>query len=234
MLCDRLQPVIISARSPDQAAYRKEYSTPDHVLAVTLLVDGCAEWNQDMWIGLVDFEKSFDAVELSSLWMMLRSLGVGEGYIGLLQKMRKHQTATVIAGAESRAFNLSRGVKQGDPISALLFIPVMEVCFRNLKKSWHGLNKPRLGQYYGMVVDRPGDPLTHRRFADDVLLIAESKGRVIEMPADLKKEAALYGLVVHMGKTKALTNVTAYVPHNCAGGRGPGRGETYCVLAHAR
>ena len=134
-----------------------------------------------------------------------------------------NQTATVIAGAESRAFNLSRGVKQGDPISALLFIPVMEVCFRNLKKSWHGLNKPRLGQYYGMVVDRPGDPLTHRRFADDVLLIAESKGRVIEMPADLKKEAALYGLVVHMGKTSTDT-CHGRCTCNRAGGRGPGRG----------
>eukprot|EP00959_Pyramimonas_sp_CCMP1952_P246305 5148115-Pyramimonas_sp.AAC.1 len=64
------------------------------MLAVTLLVEGCAEWKQDLWIGLVDVEKAFDTMEHCSLWMALRLLGVGEEYIGQLQKLYRHQTAT--------------------------------------------------------------------------------------------------------------------------------------------
>ena len=40
-----------------------------------------------------------------------------------------------------------------------------------------------------MVIDDPLDPLTNLRFADDVLLIACSKGDVIKMISDLGREA---------------------------------------------
>ena len=98
-------------------------------------------------------------------------------------------------------------MKQGDPISALLFIAVMEACFRSLKKRWHGLNQRRTGQYYGFVIDSQTDPLTNLRFADDVLLLAQSKSDVVKMLRDLQQEASKYGLVVHLGKTKVLTNM---------------------------
>eukprot|EP00959_Pyramimonas_sp_CCMP1952_P308046 6447040-Pyramimonas_sp.AAC.1 len=78
MLYNRLQPTIIAEQSVDQAAYRRGYSTTDHLLSVTLLVEGCAEWNEDLWLGLVDFEKAFDAVEHPALWDVLRTLGVSE------------------------------------------------------------------------------------------------------------------------------------------------------------
>ena len=97
-------------------------------------------------------------------------------------------------------------MKQGDPISALLFVAVMEVWFRSLKKRWNNLNFRRTGQYYGFVVDSVLDPLTNLRFADDVLLLAQSKADVVKMLRDLKDEAAKYGLAVHLGKTKILTN----------------------------
>ena len=84
MLCNRLQPTITSEQSADQAAYRKGYSTTDHLLAVTLLVEGCAEWNVDLWLGLVDFEKAFDTIEHPALWDALRALGVCEAHVVLL------------------------------------------------------------------------------------------------------------------------------------------------------
>eukprot|EP00959_Pyramimonas_sp_CCMP1952_P341213 7148064-Pyramimonas_sp.AAC.1 len=47
MLRDRPQPFIISAQSSDREARQQEYSTSDHMLAVTLLVEGCSERGQD-------------------------------------------------------------------------------------------------------------------------------------------------------------------------------------------
>ena len=63
-----------------------------------------------------------------------------------------------------------------------------------------------------MVVDTPEDPLTNLRFADDFVLVAVNKSGVSKMLADLKKEAAKYGLVAHMGKTKILTSASLNLP----------------------
>ena len=176
------------------------------MLSLTLLLEKCQEWNQCAWLCLVDFEKAIDTVDHDALWRVLYDFDVDVPYITLLKKLYANQSAVVCAGAESRSFSLARGVKQGDPISALLFIAVMEACFGNLKNRWRSLNKRRTEQYYGFVIDDPEEPLTNLRFADDVLLFAQSKADARKMLADLKKEASKYGLAVHLGKTKILTN----------------------------
>ena len=59
------------------------------------------------------------------------------------------------------------------------------------------------------MIDNPEDPLTNLRFADDVLLIARNKSDVGKMTKDLKVEARVFGLSLHAGKTKVLTNTTS-------------------------
>ena len=76
MLCARLKCTIIGQQSVDQAAYRQGFSTEDHLLCVTLLLERSSEWNAPVWLGLVDFEKAFDTVEHSTLWCALCELGV--------------------------------------------------------------------------------------------------------------------------------------------------------------
>ena len=77
--------------------------------------------------------------------------------------------------------------------------------FRELKKKWGQLNKRRSGQYYGMVIDDPSDPLTNLRFADDVLLVAQSSSDIRKMMSDFRHAAEKYGLTLHPGKIKVMT-----------------------------
>ena len=136
----------------------------------------------------------------------LAEQGVEIPYVDLLKKLYNHQSATVLSGAESRRFQIERGVKQGDPISSFLFLVVLESIFRTLKQRWSRLNANRKGQYYGMVIDNPEDPLMDLRFADDVILVAACKRDMAKMIVDLQSEAQRYGLKIHMGKTVVLTN----------------------------
>eukprot|EP00973_Karenia_brevis_P080329 11143847-Karenia_brevis.AAC.1 len=76
----------------------------------------------NMWLGLVDFEKAFDTVEHVPLWKVLKEQGLSDAYIGLLRKLYANQCAAVHTDVKSRTFSITRGVKQGDPISAILFI----------------------------------------------------------------------------------------------------------------
>ena len=101
---------------------------------------------------------------------------------------------------------MTRGVKQGDPISGLLFIAVLEERMRNLKKKWALTNKKRCGLQFGMPIYQCSENLTNLRFADDILLIATSRSDIAKMVSHLKDEASKYGLKMHTGKTKVLTN----------------------------
>lgn len=144
---------------------------------------------------LVDFEEAFGTVEHETLCMVLEEQGVHRAYIDLIKALYKDQTATVTAGCQSRTFALQRRVKQGDPISALLFIAAMEAVFGRLKQRWHRRNtERRTEQYYGIVVDNPSDPLTNLRCADDVILFGTSKGDIGKMITELSQEAKKYGL----------------------------------------
>ncbi|CAK0810916.1 unnamed protein product [Prorocentrum cordatum] len=83
----------------------------------------------------------------------------------------------------------------------------MERCSWSLKSKWGSLNKRRTGQYSGFVIDDPCHSLTNLRFADDVLLFAQSQRDAANMLSHLQQEAAQYGLIVHPDKTKVLANV---------------------------
>ena len=112
-----------------------------------LITELCSEWRSELRLGLIDFEKAFDTVEHDVLWEVLKEQGLHLDYIDIMKRLYDGQTAYVQAGAASRRFPLLRGVKQGDPVSALLFIAVMEQCFRSLKKRWKSPNRRRSGQY---------------------------------------------------------------------------------------
>ena len=171
-----------------------------------LLLERVTEWNCSFWLGLVDYEKAFDTVEHEPLWNVLRENGVEETYVYLLMLLYANQSGSVLAGKESRSFSLLRGVKQGDPISGLLFIAVMESIFKKLKTRWHSLNGRRKGLPYGVVIDHDTDPLSNLRFADDVLLFATSQQDMAKMLRDLAILSATYGLKLHADKTIVLTN----------------------------
>ena len=141
MLCDRLQPKFDEKQSQDQAAYRKGFSTEDHLLTVNLLLERSKEWGTVLWLGLVDFEKAFDTVEHDELWKTMVKQGVPGPYVDILKALYESQTATVRATAVSREFNIGRGVRQGDPLSALLFSMFMEDMVEPLKQKWAKLNQ---------------------------------------------------------------------------------------------
>ena len=205
VLCSRLMEFLIPQQSVDQAAYRKGFSTQDHLLAVTLLIEKSREFNFPVWFALVDFEKAFDTVEHGILWQTLVQQGVPVHYVALLEKIYSEQMVSVQAGTRSRWFSISRGVRQGDPISALLFIAIMQACFGELQTKWGKANKRRKGLQFGVPVGLNGRNLTDLRFADDVIMVAQRRGDIAKMLRDLSACALKFGLKINYSKTRVLT-----------------------------
>ena len=117
IIYSRIIKKIDEAQSVDQAGFRKFFSTDDHLLTTTILIERVWKSNQPLWICAVDFQKAFDSVIFDSIWASLRESGVEEGYIHLLECLYSDQKGTVKFGVQSDEFNIESGTKQGDPPS---------------------------------------------------------------------------------------------------------------------
>ena len=164
------------------------------------------EFNKEAWITLVDFEKAFDSVEHASLWHVLKKQKVPDHFVKILKTLYKQQSAHVRIDVESRKFPLERGVKQGDPISALLFIAIMQDLCNEVDKKWQNRNANGRERLLGIdISNETGRTMTNLRFADDVLLLARSPTDMELMLNDFAEQASEYGLKINLGKTKILT-----------------------------
>lgn len=70
----------------------------------------------------LDFEKAFDHINHEYLWATLFAMQLDPMVIILLQGLVTNAQANVhVNGLFTQSFPLERGVKQGDPVSPLLF-----------------------------------------------------------------------------------------------------------------
>ena len=83
----------------------------------------------------MDVERAFDSLDHSFLISVLKKFGFGKNFITWIEILLKDQQSCVInGGTTTQCFNLERGAPQGDPVSAYLFILVLEILFLFIKK----------------------------------------------------------------------------------------------------
>ena len=84
----------------------------------------------------MDIEKAFDSFDHYFLLFALKKIGFDERFIHWIKILLKKQQSCVINGGfTTRYFNLEKGARQGDPISAYLFIRALEVIFELIKNN---------------------------------------------------------------------------------------------------
>ena len=84
----------------------------------------------------VDIEKAFDSINHSFLMCVLKKFGFGNDFRKWIQILMKNPESCVINGGKTTPyFKLERGTRQGDPISAYLFIIALEVVFSLIKEN---------------------------------------------------------------------------------------------------
>ena len=90
--------------------------------------------NLTLYFAFVDLEKAFDRVPRKVLWWAMRSLGIDEWIVRLVQAMYSNARSRVRVGdSYSEEFEVTVGVHQGSVLSPLLFIIVLEALSRDFR-----------------------------------------------------------------------------------------------------
>ena len=110
-------------------------------------------------------------------------------YVKLLERLYKHQYGNV----GLHQFPITRGVRQGDILSALLFNAVLEHAMQKWKRKLrsHG---------FCLHPDNEHERLTNVRYADDILLFGKSISEVVIMLELLVEVLQDYGLSLNEQK----------------------------------
>lgn len=182
---DAYQPV-------EQAAFRKGYSTNDHLLTVKIIIEKSIEYNFPIHMAFVDYEKAFDSVEHWAIFEELDKARIDHRYKNLLKNIYQRANAKIRLHEETDNIEIKRGIRQGDTISPKLFTLALEGIFKKLEWGNMGLNIS-------------GAKISHLRFADDIVLFADNTMDLERMLYELDRESSKIGLKMNKTKTKIMS-----------------------------
>ncbi|XP_046864746.1 uncharacterized protein LOC124459301 [Xenia sp. Carnegie-2017] len=142
------------------------------------------EKDRELYMVFVDLEKAFDKVPRKVIEYALRKKGVTENMVRAVMETYEGVEAVVTEeGARSGVFEVKVGVHQGSVLSPLLFACVMDVLTEEVRRKegcWCLL------------------------YADYIVLVAESKQKVLEWYREWKTAIEVKGLKVNEAKTKGM------------------------------
>ena len=120
----------------------------------------------------LDIEKAYDHVNWEALFYLLDWTGLWLKWRGWIKACVTFvHFSTLVIGSHESFFGSSRGLRQGDPLSPLLFLLIMEVLSRILKKTEE--NNLIRGFLVG-AVNSVGMQISHLLFADNTILFCDA------------------------------------------------------------
>ena len=88
----------------------------------------------EVFLVTMDIEKAFDSLNHNFIISTLEKYGFGKNFILWVKILLRDQESCVInGGTTTKYFSLGTGARQGDPISAFLFVLALEVLFILIK-----------------------------------------------------------------------------------------------------
>ena len=142
-LSTRVRKVFSNLTDSRQTAYVNERFIGESGCLIDDVIKVCDIQKISGYLLPVDFKKAFDSLIHKFLIAVFTKYDFGEDFIDWIKILLRDQESCVINGGHTTTyFRLERGARQGDPISAYLFILALELFFILIKsnKNIHGIN----------------------------------------------------------------------------------------------
>ena len=189
ILLQRIQPLLLAKRRPQQSGFTSGRSAMDAVLALRLLASVHREFNQPLNVAYVDIKAAFDSVDRSALWKILKIIGVPSQLSSLIIGLHENTMASVrTSSGVSPPFPTTSGVRQGCVLAPSLFCTAIDQIMTSCEGS------------YGITVD--SNSFGDLDYADDAALMASDPSRWHSILSHFRDAAASVGLCPSWSKTK--------------------------------
>ena len=195
ILADRLKATLTTVINPDQTGFISNRFIGDNTRLLYDTINHCEMEHKEGLIIVLDFAKAFDTIEWSYIYSCMQLFGYGERFISFIKLLHQGSTSVIENnGHLSKQIELSRGCRQGDPISPYIFVLCAEIlshCIRECEDV-RGL------EIYGTEI-------AVSQYADDTTLFLEGSLDVIKrLMSILGWFKKISGLAINVDKTKAV------------------------------
>jgi hypothetical protein len=186
-------------RARGQAGFRHDHRVANHLFTLRALVDR-AHAGKHAFAAFVDkFSKAFDTIPRDLLWRRMQEIGLHGEMLSALQAMYRDVRCRVrTSQGLTDSFESTWGVKQGCPLSPLLFSLYVDPMEEEL------LTEDATDEIDGDFLSLAGVPVPCLLFADDLVLLSSTRAGLQAMLGTLERFSRRTGLTVNMGKTKVV------------------------------
>src|SRR5258705_3720333 len=116
-------------------------------------------------VAFIDIEKAYDSVDHELLWIKLQKIGIPPRFINMIKIVyQKMEVVRIGQHVMEEPIRITRGVMQGDPMSAILF----NLFLSDFDEEMKGEEIPKINFFHTKA------EIAYLQFADDVALFAEN------------------------------------------------------------
>jgi hypothetical protein len=196
LLANRLQNRILELVHVNQYGFLKSRNIQDCVGWAYEYLHQCKQSGNEVVILKLDFAKAFDTVEHQAIMRVLACQGYDEKWLHWMSMIMGTGTSSVLLnGVPGKKFFCKRGVRQGDPLSPILFVSVAELLQCMVNQLFHeGI--------FLAPLPIPNTDFPIIQYADDTLVIMQACPiQLLALKELLEKFAQATGLRVNYAKS---------------------------------
>jgi ribonuclease HI/exonuclease III len=194
ILAMRLAEVATEILDEDQAGFVPKRSILDHVRLSKAMINYAEAVEENGMIIALDQEKAYDQIKHDYLWEILEEYKFPQEFINTVKALyRNASTVVILNGMHSSPFMVKRGVRQGDPLSCILFDIAIEplACMLRRNRRLQGFDIP--GKAKKLIVNL---------FADDTLVYLSQRDSFRELKRTLNMWCLASGAKFNENKTE--------------------------------
>ena len=206
-LSQRIKPLLPKIVNTDQNGFIQGQNINYSIRLIQDIIEYSNKHNIKGAILFLDFAKAYDTIEWEFMFSVIEHFGFKNSFLKWVKiPYNKISCKVINNGWISEKIKISRGIKQGCPLSSLIFVLIVEILAQKIReeKMLHGIK----------VKNEQKKDFKISQLADDTTLFLKTKSDISKALNIIEIFGSLSGLVLNKSKTLGMKLGKIAIPHN--------------------